>query len=201
MKDERKDIENELSEIAPFLAKLKEDNIPIETFRVPDDYFDNLSNTIFEKTIFQEESVIQQPTIATKESVWANLGRYFQWLWNPGTAVVLTSVVVLVIAGFYLVNQPINDYGSNLTAADIEQYVEENIETFELEQLAELTVVSESKVVKTTKIPVENSIQNAVETPIETPVKTEAIDNIEIEDLEQYIEENYIDDLDVNDLM
>lgn len=180
MKDNKKNIQEELSEIAPFLAQLKADQTPIETFNVPDDYFNQLANNIFDKTILQPEAATQtvvKPTVPQK-NMGSNIGRYFQWLWNPGTAVVLTSTLIIVISGFYFMNKTSTDYGADLTVADIEQYIEANIDNFEIEQLSTLIADDDAD----------------FEMPIE-------LQNIESEAIEDYIEENFIDDLGINDLM
>lgn len=181
MKDNKKNIQEELSEIAPFLAQLKADETSIETFNVPNDYFNQLANNIFNQTILQPEVATQTVVkpIVPQKNTWSNIGRYFQWLWNPGTAVVLTSTVILVVAGFYLMNQESTDYGADLTTADIKQYVEANIESFEIEQLSSL--IADDEILD-------------VELPVE-------LQNVESEAIEEYIEENFIDDLGINDLM
>jgi hypothetical protein len=182
MKDNKKNIQEELSEISPFLAQLKADETPIETFNVPNDYFNQLAHNIFDRTILQEETLVYQQVEPTRQhvntSTQRSFLRYFQWLWNPGTAVVLTSVLILVVSGIYLMNQESTDYGNDLTAADIEQYIEANIDNFEIEQLASL--IANDEVVD-------------FELPVELP-------NVEAEEIEEYIEENFIDDLGINDL-
>lgn len=174
MKDNKNNIQEELSEISPFLAQLKADETPIETFNVPNDYFNQLANNIFNQTILQPEAATQTVVkpIVPQKNTWSNIGRYFQWLWNPGTAVVLTSTVILVVAGFYLMNQESTDYGADLTTADIEYYIETNIENFEIEQLSSL-------------------ITNDDVTDVEIPAE---LKNIESEAIEEYIEENFITD-------
>lgn len=187
MKENKKNIEAELSEIAPFLAQLKKDNIPLDKFEVPTDYFDKLSSEIFEKTILQEEITHQQPSIEpSKESIWVTIGRFFEGLLNPTIAVVLTSFVILVVAGIYLVNQESTDYGNNLTAVDIEEYVEANIETFEIETLANFVALDESA---------------SIIQPVPSTKPSIDIDDINMEDLEEYFEENYMDDIEMNELM
>jgi hypothetical protein len=180
MKDNKKNIEAELSEIAPFLAKLKKEETPLESFQIPDDYFNQLSKNIFAKTTLQPEASTQTVVnpIIPQKNIWSNIGRYFQWLWNPGVAVVMTSVVILVISGVYLMNQESTDYGDNLTATDIEQYIEANIENFDLDQLASLAA--------------DDAVEN-FDLPVELP-------NIDSDAIEEYIEDNFIEDLGINEL-
>ncbi|MFK7946219.1 MAG: hypothetical protein AB8G11_01425 [Saprospiraceae bacterium] len=178
MKDKKQHIENELSEIAPFLANLKKDNDSLETFNVPDDYFNKLSDSIFEKTILQPE-IRTKPTIQQVKSptIWTTISQYFQWLLRPGVAVIATSVVIVAAVGVYMMNQPAENQMAELTVTEIEEYVEENIEIFDEEQLAELVV-----------------------TTIETEVPV-TIEDIDAESLEEYIEENFIEDITIDELL
>lgn len=176
MKDKKQHIENELSEIAPFLAKLKKENSTLETFDVPNDYFNNLSDSIFEKTILQPEIVPKQ-TVNESPTIWTTIGQYFQWLLRPGVAVIATSVVIVAAVGIYMMNQPDENQMADLTATEIEEYIEENIESFDEEQLAELVVTT----------------AEATETP--------SIEDIESELLEEYIEENFIEDITIDELL
>jgi hypothetical protein len=184
MNDNKKNIKAELSEIAPFLASLKKEEMPLESFQIPDDYFNQLSKNIFDKTILAPELSTQTVVkpILPQKNIRLNIGRYFQWLWNPGVAVVMTSVVILVISGIYLTNQKSTDYGDNLTTMDIEQYIEANIDNFDLDQLASL--VADERI---------EDFKLSIELPVELP-------DIESKAIEEYIEENFIEDLGINDL-
>ncbi len=178
MKDKRQDIEAELSEITPFLTQLKKDNTPIEAFEVPTDYFDKMANTIFQNTIFQNKKTVVPTIIDTpKESFWKNIQYYLQGLLRPTLVVATTCVVVLTVAGVYLMNNQTNDLALDLTASEIETYLIDNIESFDVEQLTSMV-----------------SGENIVSPPTLIP-------EIETKDLENYIEENYIEDFELEELM
>lgn len=176
MKDKKQHIENELSEIAPFLANLKKDNDSLETFNVPDDYFDNLSNSIFEKTILQSDIAATQ-TVTEKSTIWTTFSQYVQWLLRPGVAVIATSVIIVAAIGIYLINQPTENQMAELTVTEIEAYVEDNIEAFDEEQLADLLVTTDEADISTN------------------------IEDIEADILEEYIEENFIEDIAIDELL
>jgi len=178
MKNEKQHIENELSEIAPFLANLKKDNDSLEAFELPDNYFDNLSDKIFEKTILQAETI---PNVTTKDItssiVWATVSPYFQRLLRPGFAIITTSIVIVAVISTYLINQSTENNMIELTSTEIEAYIENNIEAFEEEQLANLLMTTEKTAVLTN------------------------IEDIETDILEEYIEENFIEDVAIDELL
>lgn len=176
MKDKKQHIENELSEIAPFLANLKKENDSLETFNVPDDYFNKLSDSIFEKTILQPEIVSKQ-TIQKSSIFWTTINRYFQWLLRPGVTVIATSIVIVAAVGIYLMNQPTENQMAELTITEIEEYIEDNIEIFDEEQLADLVVLTD-----------------------EVDISTD-FEDIESDILEEYIEENFIEDIAIDELL
>lgn len=180
MNDKKQHIENELSEIAPFLANLKKENDALEKFNVPDDYFNELSDSIFEKTILETENVHQNNSTITHQkrpSIWTTISRIFQSLLQPNLSVITTTVVVIAAFAIYLVNQPNESQMVELSSVEIEMYIEENIDAFDEEQLADLV---------TSSIDIETSIN---------------IEDIEPELLEEYIEENFIEDITIDELM
>lgn len=176
MKDKKQHIENELSEIAPFLANLKKENTSLESFTVPDDYFSNLSDNIFEKTTLQPEIATKQ-TVKEISTIWTMVNQYFQWLLRPSIAVIATSVLIVAAVGIYLMNQPAESQMADLTVTEIEEYVEENIDVFDEEQLADLVVTTTTSEIPTT------------------------IEDIDSDLLEEYIEENFIEDIAIDELL
>jgi hypothetical protein len=179
MKDKRQDIEAELSDIAPSLSKLKEGDAFAKMTDIPDDYFDNLSIQIFEKTILTADNSTQ----AAKESyqprsttIWTTVRQYLQ----SSSIVGALGTVVLIIIGIAFL-QPTEtesqEVAADLTQEEIEEFITNNIDIFEEEQL--------SQYVSTTL-------------DIET---TTTIDDIETETLEDYIEDNFIDDLTIDELL
>jgi len=176
MNTENKKIEEELREIAPFLAKLKAEQTEFVKPEIPKQYFDELSSSIFEQTILQPKAaqdVIQESTIIKEKS---RLQLFFETLLQPNFAVLSMSVVLLIVSGIYLMNHPqTDDMNLEFTAAEIENYVTDNIENFELEQLADLVVFEETE-------------------SFEIP-------ELEKDILEDYIEDNFLEEVELEDLL
>ena len=181
MKDKRQDIEAELSDIAPSLSKLKEDIAFAKMTDIPNDYFDDLSNHIFEKTILAADNSTQ----AAKESyqprsttIWTTVRQYLQNLSKVGVAALGTVTLVIVGIAFL---KPTETEGqevvADLTQEEVEEFITNNIEIFEEEQLSQYVSAT---------IDIENTI---------------TIDDIQTETLEDYIEDNFIDDLTIDELL
>lgn len=181
MKDKRQDIEAELSDIAPSLSKLKEDIAFAKMTDIPNDYFDDLSNHIFEKTIL----AIDNSTQAAKESyqphsmtIWTTVRQYLQNLSKVGVAALGTVTLVIVgIAFLKPAETEVQEVVADLTQEEVEEFITNNIDIFEEEQLSQY-------------------VSTALD--IET---TTTIDDIETETLEDYIEDNFIDDLTIDELL
>lgn len=175
---EHKKVVEELMEVSPFLAKLKAEKMEFMKPNVPEQYFDKLTESIFEQTILQPKvapSIVQEQTIIREKS---SIQIFFERLLQPNFAVLSMAVMLLIVAGVYLVNHPqTDDMNVEFTASEIEAYIEENIEYFDLEQLADLSV-----------------IENEEMKVIEIPELKEAV-------LEDYIEENFLDEIMIDDLM
>lgn len=176
MNTENKKIVEELGEVSPFLAKLKIEKTEFVKPEVPAQYFDKLTESIFEQTILQPKStpniVEEKNPIRTKSSIQIFLERLLQ----PNFAVLSMAVVLLIVAGVYLVNNPqTDDMKVEFTALEIENYIADNIESFDLEQLASLGVLENSE-------------------ELEMPELEESV-------LEDYIEEIFLEDIMIEDLM
>ena len=181
MKDKRQDIEAELSDIAPLLSKLKEGDAFAKMTDIPDDYFDNLSIQIFEKTILTADNSTQ----TAKESyqlhstiIWTTVRQYLQNLSKVGVAALGTVTLVIVgIAFLKPAETEVQEVVADLTQEEVEEFITNNIEIFEEEQLSQYVSAT---------IDIENTI---------------TIDDIQTETLEDYIEDNFIDDLTIDELL
>jgi hypothetical protein len=176
MNTENNKIVEELKEISPFLAKLKMEQTEFLKPEIPEQYFDKLTESIFEQTILQPKAAsntVEKKSPTRKKST---IQIFFERLLQPNFAVLSMAVVLLIVAGVYLVNHPqTDDMNVEFTAAEIESYVVDNIESFDLEQLADLVV-----------------LENVEE--LEVPELQDAV-------LEDYIEENFLEDVMIDDLM
>ena len=158
-----KDIQEELTELAPFLSKIPKQQ-PNEQFAVPSDYFDKLSSAIFEQTIDKEETVIIQE--AEPQPSWLDQIIWtLQALLQPKYAIAFATVLLLAVTGVFLL-QPASN-ADDLTLAEIDTYIEENIDQFDEDLLVEFV-----------------------------PTDTETTLDMEASELEEYIEDNILEDLD-----
>lgn len=176
MNTENKKIVDELKEVSPFLAKLKAEKTAFVKPEIPEQYFDKLTESIFEQTILQPKvapNIIEKKSSIREKS---NIQILFERLLQPNFTVLSMAVVLLIVAGVYLVNHPQTDnMNIEFTAMEIENYVADNIENFDLEQLADLVVLESSE-------------------ELEVPELQETV-------LEDYIEENLLEEITIEDLM
>ncbi|MEM9887099.1 MAG: hypothetical protein AAF849_14490 [Bacteroidota bacterium] len=125
----KKEIQNELEELAPELLKIEETG-----FEVPDNYFELLSDTVFKRI---------ESTAAPETSSVNTIFDFGSWihqirsLFQPQYALALLGIALLLIGIFALM--PSQKIASDATAnrdialedEEILQYVEENIEDFD----------------------------------------------------------------------
>ncbi len=168
---ERKHIEEELREISPFLADLKKEN----NFQIPDGYFEELNKAILLQTVEQEEQAVLQTIDKPKsrtnwlDNIINDTIAAIQSLWQPQYTMAFSIVALVLAAGWYVL---IPNSTQELTADELEEYIEENIDQFDETLLVELASLEETEI-----SPIDNL-------------------NLESQDLENYIDENIIDDLD-----
>lgn len=172
-KDELRD---ELNELSPLLAKRKGMD---EGFKVPKDYFSALPDEIMEKV--QPKA---QPNLVPQSNWLDGIAEFFQSLFQPRYALAYASVAILVVAGIYLsdgfggngesihVTTPIVSL-ENISDEVLENYLADNIETIDDDILEEYFVESD---VKNTN------------------------DYNETDEIDEFIEEDILDDLDLDDL-
>lgn len=135
----KKDIGDELKQISPYLANLKK----LETgFRVPENYFGQLQNEIFEKAKW-----IKQPPLQThKASLWDQVLATIKLLWTPaGLSVGISSTIVIIVCLLFLgpVQKEAPIALSNLTYEDLDFYLTENIDEFDDDLLIKMRLQSE----------------------------------------------------------
>ena len=132
------DIRKELEEISPFLAKLKDKK---EGFEVPKDYFSTLADDIMEKCL-PVEGIKKVPP--SKNRFWDWLDNLLTPLMQPRYAMALSSLVFVVFFAIYLWPSVQDNAeivaGQDVTREEVLTYVTDNLEDFDLELLAELDV-------------------------------------------------------------
>ncbi len=167
---ERNDIRKELEELSPFLAQLKDKN---EGFEVPKNYFNSLTDSIMEQCQVEE---VPEATPQAKKG-WMNwLDSWLTHLFQPRYVMAFASLLLVVFSFFFLL--PTEDsstevaFSETISREDAMVYVADNLEDFDLELLAELEL------------------------------DVNARDFIELDEaeVEEYINENVLDDLDETSL-
>ena len=172
MKKNKKEIQDELEKLAPSLSKLKKE----ELFDIPENYFNQLPEQIlgqidFSKNKTVEETVSTSPASSWLDQITERLATFFQ----PKMTIGFAMMIMLGVTSVFILNDtnvsvtPIAD----LTANELENYVEANIDDFEVQEL--LNVLGNEEVVSWTEMEIDD------------------------EDLDGYLEE-IIDDIDASDL-
>ncbi len=131
----REEIQKELQELSPFLAKLKAQEQQPE---VPENYFHTLPNQIWEQIKLEPAS----QRVAKQLSIWERFLTGLQILLQPRVAVSLATFAVLITASIFLL-QPKMDapmaISGDLTAEDITDYIQDNLHEFDTELLIQAT--------------------------------------------------------------
>ncbi|MEO6759727.1 MAG: hypothetical protein ABIO24_09765 [Saprospiraceae bacterium] len=180
-----KNIDDELRKISPFLRDLKARG---DGFQSPPGYFDALENQVFDRL---EQLEPRQPLTGWRTTTG---GRLRRWLLQTRTLTAMAAGLVLIAAAlwFFKPTTVVEQQSTlaqvsmpELSEAEIESYVLENIREFDTEQLAALPPV----------VVVDHGPELP---PSSTPHRTkrqQALDNVRPEDLE-----NLLNDLSDEDL-
>lgn len=178
-------------ENSPFLKKMKERPAPKGTsgFQVPKNYFQHLPNEVMRKV---KEPL---PTPAMHPNLWEKIGQFVQGFMQPGYALALASVVIMVVAAavFFKDKNTIGNLSAEVRLADIPDaelfaYVSENINEYDHEQVLEATGAEIPEVKQKTKTPTLPKITTPKpDTKEIEEYLNEAIDEIDVEDLEEML--------------
>lgn len=176
MKKRSDNVQEELESLSPFLAKLRKED---PGFKVPEGFFQHLTGEIMEQVRLMPAPMVDSGKGGAKAwrppfiAVW-------RMLRQPGYALALASVIVLVMAGlFWLRPQPGNYAGSvawsDISTQEMTEYVEENIQEFELELLVELAPGLEQRSILS---------GTGIETDMLDEYLEDILNEVEIEELE-----------------
>lgn len=134
MKSNKKEIQDELKKLAPSLSKLKKE----EVFEMPENYFSQLPNQIFNKVDFAKNKTVIASTTSSTSRGWLDrmterLANFFQHRVVVGFAM----MILLVVASFFILNNEDTSKPqlSDLTSGELESYVKANIDDFEEQEL------------------------------------------------------------------
>jgi len=172
------DLKQELEELSPLLQKLKAQDNP---FKTPEGYFASLPDEIITRLRSAE-----QPQRAPARLSWTDrLLGFLETLMQPRLAVGLATVALLIAAGVFWL-RPENSGApseqqlallSELSAEEVSDYITENIETFEEDEL--VLAATESGIEVENSLPAIDLDSQAIEDYME-----EAIQEMDQEDLE-----------------
>lgn len=172
MKNNKKEIQDELEKLAPSLSKLKKEDVS----GVPENYFSQLPEQILNQIDFSKNKTIAETVSISRSSSWLDqLTERLAIFFQPNMAIGFAMMMMLGVATVFTLN---DRSGSDTTVADLtsnelENYVKANIDDFEVQEL--LNLLGNEEEVSWTEI------------------------EIGEENLDEYLEE-IIDDLDASDL-
>lgn len=168
MTDKNK-IQEELKEIAPFLAELKKET----SFDIPVDYFKELPDEILRQV--QEDS--SKPTIVSP-SLFEQFIQQLQWLMSPPRLAGLATIVLLVGGITFMMNQNTDLVATEIVISEdeINSYIVANIEDFEEELFLEFTEEED----------LSNLFQDIENDDLDQYLESE-LDDLDIEILEDYL--------------
>ncbi len=171
-------IDQELAELSPLLQELRQKP---EGYQVPKGYFAAMQNEVLQQ-IKAENALITSTNISKKENKLSNWWNQrlaeIEWFMQSRYAVAFVSFALLLTAGWFFIKPSHNEvFASNEPSIEeIEQYLEENIEDIDTEQLTKNIAEVESSIEK------ENS-QN------QQPSNPQKIENANPEELDEILDE------------
>ena len=138
----KKEIQDELKSIAPFLSELKRE----EGFKVPKDFFSKLPKELITK--IKKEQLVEEKYAPGSSPNWLDhLIHYFSSLFQVRLITAFATVAILMTAGWFLMNkQTASDetqYLSELSVEEMQIYLNENIDELDDELLIELSTNEE----------------------------------------------------------
>ena len=129
----KNEINDELKKLSPFLSDIKKEKV----FKVPENYFKSLPDKVLEQV-----QVTTKTTESKTQTSWLDrLIENIAFLFQPKFAVGFATALVLVVAAVYFFQKPTNFSESY----QISQYVEENIDEFDVEMLWEAVLLKMAK--------------------------------------------------------
>jgi hypothetical protein len=195
-------LHKELADLSPLLNELHQQK---ETFEIPEGYFEQMQLTVLAKMQAEKPSIASPKAVAQKvsePSIWQTFVAYSAALLSPKYALAMASVILMTIVSWHLYRtdkltaDTCNDLAC-VSDIEIEQYVEENIDDFEAEQIwTSATTV----VVNATDLPDSEQL-NSNSVPSKPPHIKEAND-LELDKMiEELIQEGKINEEDLENVL
>jgi len=125
----------ELEELSPFLHQMKEKGDP---FKAPQGYFEGLPDQVLARLREEEAPATELGMPRSLQGLLDQLG----WLLQPRMALAISSVLIILVAAWFLLrpdgaSSTTPDFAS-LSAEEIQNYIQSNIEDFDEETLMEV---------------------------------------------------------------
>jgi hypothetical protein len=129
----KKEIKEELNAIAPILSKMKKENST--GFKMPENYFDYLNQSVMEQVRLEPQSPI--PTTTKKTSFWhfLNIRPYL----TAGLASFALLVTALLFSGRFFNETPITEF----SVQEANHYITNHIDEFEADLLMQEVLLSD----------------------------------------------------------
>lgn len=199
----KKEIAKELEGVSPFLFDLKKDKK--EDFSMPTNYFNRFEDRLMHR--IKAEAILEKvtdyksatPTLSSF-SFWTFLRTFMQLKYAIG----FSTSVLLIVLGLYVVNNGTNPPSGDtnieglLAEADIDDYINNNIEEFTIDEILTVLVSEEIEIIEKKIAPIEelsvessvidNSIEkqaSSMDKALETIENDDFLDDLTIDDLEK----------------
>lgn len=129
----RKEVEEELEQLSPFLAQLREEQ---DGFKVPENYFDYLSESIMEQV-----KLAPKPDFATPKKV---VVPWYAFLFNRKLVSGLATLTVLLVAALFLFNQPTKTNEiAEISEEEALNYIANHLDEFETSLFTDTDLLEE----------------------------------------------------------
>jgi hypothetical protein len=132
----KNEIKEELNNLSPMLHKLKEQDEP---FKVPQGYFNRFQEDLLGQLKETEQSENKAPAPWSFQTLLDQLA----WLLQPRMALALSSVLIVLVAGWFLFNKNTESHNQELNFAalsveEIQQYIDSNLDDFDEETVQQV---------------------------------------------------------------
>lgn len=169
MKKSNDKVREELEGLSPLLAKMKKEP---DGFKAPDHYFERLTEAVMEQVRY--EPAVQTPA---KAAWYEPLVSAIRRLPRPRYAMGLAGIAILIAVALRWLNPPAaTPAWSEISTEAMTEYVERNIQEFELDLLVELAPDLERRSILSGTDLEEEALNGYLE---------EMLDEVEMEDLEE----------------
>lgn len=139
----KKEFEDELREISPFLADLKKSKEGEEPFRTPKFYFDTLADKVMEKAIVKP---VIPPQYSVRPSFIEMAQKWVASIMQPRYAIGFATVALLAVGGWFFIQKNQQNVDSFASTEEIHQYITDNIDDFDEALLLEQGILADSDV-------------------------------------------------------